>query len=170
MAGMVCVVGAGDRVYVKDSARPPLDSASELGPNPPDYREYEFDLTTRRLMESPPLEADREILAFLDRRFGTPDRLMRFAEEGHLSKGVLASLLEIDDRRSYLEACATIERRFTEDCAAKNDPCLASGCFADDEVCLQPLLNAEVEYRKACADEWINRFKNPSSRITAWKH
>lgn len=170
MDSTVCVVGAGDRVYVKDFTQPHLDRPSDPGPNSPGYREYEFDLTTRRFLESPAPEGDDEILAFLDRRFGTPDRLMRFAEEGHLSKGVLASLLEIDDRRSYLDACAAIERRFTEECAAKNDPCLESGCFADDEVCLQPLLNAEVEYRKACADEWINRFKNPRSRITAWRN
>ncbi|OFW17933.1 MAG: hypothetical protein A3H97_11525 [Acidobacteria bacterium RIFCSPLOWO2_02_FULL_65_29] len=170
MDSMVCVVGAGDRVYVKDSAGPDVDRTSELGPNPPDYREYEFDLTTRRLIGSPPPAGDHELLVFLDRRFGTPDRLMRFAEEGHLSKGVLAGLLEIDDRRSYLDACAAIELQFTKDCAAKNDPCLESGCSAEGEVCLQPLLNNEVEYRKACAAEWINRFTNPRSRITAWKN
>jgi hypothetical protein len=163
---VLCLVAAGDTVYVKNA-----DPTSEFGPNPPDSQEFEFDLATRRLLaDRLPSTGSHEVLAFIDRRLGTPEKLMTFAEQGHLSKGVSARLLETDDRRSYLDACAIIERQFTDDCAARNDPCLESGCSAQGEVCLQPLLNAPVEYRKACAVEWIKRFRNPKSRITAWKN
>jgi hypothetical protein len=96
---------------------------------------------------------------------------MKFAEQGHLPKHALVDLLSIEQRQPYLEACAQIERRYTEACTAKNDPCLESGCSVEgeDEICLQPLLNAGIEYRQACAAEWIKRFRVSENRIDAWK-
>lgn len=98
----------------------------------------------------------------------SPEELMTFAAEGHLPKSALASLLRPEYRRPYLEACATIEKRYTEECAAQNDPCLESGCSSvgvEGETCLQPLLRAGVEYHKACAAEWVKVFRNPSARV-----
>jgi hypothetical protein len=95
---------------------------------------------------------------------------MKFAEEGHLSKLVLADLLTIDQRQAYLDACAVIEKQYTDACAAANDPCLESGCAMEGRVCLQPLLRAQVEYRKACAAEWAKLFASPRHRIDAWRN
>ena len=69
---------------------------------------------------------------------------------------------------SPLEACANIEKQYTEDCAAQNDPCLESGCSVvgvEGETCLQPLLMASLAYHKACAAEWMKFFRNPNARI-----
>ena len=98
---------------------------------------------------------------------------MHFAEDGHLSKGVMVNLLELENRRPYLEACAAIERRYTEECGTKDDTCLESGCSIDraaGEVCLQPLLRAGIDYQKACAAEWVRLFRMPGNRIEAWKN
>jgi hypothetical protein len=57
-------------------------------------------------------------------------------------------------------------------CGAKNDPCLESGCSIDHEAgetCLQPLLNAGIEYDKACAAEWFKLFQSPQNRVEAWR-
>ena len=92
----------------------------------------------------------------------TAEQLMRLAEDGQVSKDVMANALAPARRRAFLEACAAIERQFTEDCAEANDPCLESGCSIDHEhgeVCLQPLQRAEVEYRKACGAEWLKLFR-----------
>jgi hypothetical protein len=106
------------------------------------------------------------------KQMGSPDRLMMFAEQGYLPKDALVSLLSIEQRRPYLEACARIERQYTEACTAKNDPCLESGCSVEgeDEICLQPLLHAGIEYQKACAAEWIKLFRVTANRIDAWKN
>jgi hypothetical protein len=90
------------------------------------------------------------------------EQFMRLAEDGQVPKDVLANMLEPVSRRMYLEACASIERRYTEACDASGDPCLESGCSIDHEhgeTCLQPLLRAEPEYLKACGAEWIKLFK-----------
>ena len=100
----------------------------------------------------------------------TPADLMAFAEEGRLPKQVLASLLTPESRQHYLDACAAIERHYTEACTASNDPCLEGGCAAEGEICLQPLLRAEVDYQKACTAEWMKLFENPANRIDAWKN
>ncbi|MBI4477641.1 MAG: hypothetical protein HY654_10735 [Acidobacteria bacterium] len=97
---------------------------------------------------------------------GNPERLMAFAGEGHLSKLEMADLLTPESRAAYLDVCAAIEKEYTEACTATNDPCLDSGCALDDEICLQPLVRAEVEYQQACAAEWIKRFKNPKNRAS----
>ena len=80
-----------------------------------------------------------------------------------LSKNELAALLEPDCRQAFLERCAVIEKRYTEECAAQNDPCLESGCSVagvEGEACLQPLLRSEAEYRKACVTEWTTFFRS----------
>lgn len=85
---------------------------------------------------------------------GTPARLMTLAVEVGLSKLELAELLAPEQRQVFLDACAVIERRYTVECTAANDPCLESGCSVEGEICLQPLLNHRAAYEKACAVEW----------------
>jgi hypothetical protein len=80
-----------------------------------------------------------------------------------MSKTELAALLEPEYRRAFLERCAAIEKQYTEECAARNDPCLDSGCSVagvEGEACLQPLLRSETEYRKACVAEWTTFLRN----------
>jgi hypothetical protein len=93
-----------------------------------------------------------------------PDQIMMLAEEGRLSKRELADLLAIDQRHAFLDACAEIEKGYTEKCAAKNEPCLESGCSAVGEICLQPLLHAGSSYHKACAAAWLPIFSDPKKR------
>jgi hypothetical protein len=111
--------------------------------------------------------ADPEIPPHLD----TPEQLMAFAAEGHLPKHVLATLLAEDSRAAFLDACARIERGYTDACIAKHDPCLESGCSIEggDEICLQPVLEAGIEYQKACAAEWVKLFRDPNRRVAAWR-
>jgi hypothetical protein len=102
----------------------------------------------------------------------TGEEFVRLAKEGHFAKNVLADTLDAKSRRLYLKACAALERAYTEACDAANDPCLESGCSMDHEhgeICLQPLQRAEVEYRKACAAEWIKLFRSPENRIAGWR-
>ena len=93
------------------------------------------------------------------------DELLKFAEEGRVTKHALATMLAPDSRRQFLDACGAIEKKYTDDCAAMKDPCLASGCSAEGEVCLQPLLRAGTEYHKACAAEWLKLFVRPENRL-----
>jgi hypothetical protein len=88
----------------------------------------------------------------------TTPQLLKLAEEGRLTKHALATMLTPELRREFLEACAAIERKYTDDCCATNDPCLESGCSAEGEICLQPLLRAGSDYHKACAVEWTKLF------------
>ena len=103
----------------------------------------------------------------MDTKVQTPDQLMAQAAEGRFTKDELAGLLAIDNRRPFLEACARVERKFTEDCTAKNEPCLESGCSAEGEICLQPLLHAGSAYYKACAAAWLPIFREPKNRADA---
>ncbi|MBI3492405.1 MAG: hypothetical protein HY047_11590 [Acidobacteria bacterium] len=108
----------------------------------------------------------------VDQFVGSLEDLMTAAAEGRLSKDELASLLNPGFRQPFLKACAVIEERYTEECAAQNDPCLESGCavsVVEGEACLQPLLRVGTEYHKACAAEWIKVFRNPNARIEIWK-
>ena len=105
-----------------------------------------------------------------DQCIGTLDTLMKVAEQGRLPKSVLVNLLDLGHRHAFLAACAVIEKRYTEDCTATNDPCLESGCAAEGEICLQPLLRAGIGYHRACAAEWIKLFADPRNRVDAWKH
>lgn len=166
-----CLVDARGNVYSKDGADSHSSVAAEFGLNERECHCYRFDLTSRRLV------ADRATPStnvaartYLDQRVGTPEKLMAFAEEGHLPKSALVTLLNIENRRPYLEACAAIEKRYTEQCTAKDEPCLESGCALEGETCLQPLLEAGIEYQKACAAEWVGRFQNPQKRIDIWRN
>ena len=91
------------------------------------------------------------------------EQFMRLAEQGQVPKDVLANMLEPASRRVYLEACAAIERQYTEACDATGDPCLESGCSIDHEhgeVCLQPLLRSDAEHQKACGEEWLKVYQS----------
>lgn len=99
----------------------------------------------------------------------TPEQVMTHAIEGRLSKHALASLLIPEARRGFLDACATIEQQYTEDCRALNDPCLESGCSMENERCLQPLLRAGTEYYKACGAAWAAVFAERGNRDSSWK-
>jgi hypothetical protein len=99
----------------------------------------------------------------MDNVLDTPERLMRFAAEGRLTKHALARLLTEQPRRVFLDACAAIELKYTDDCSAK-EPCLESGCSMEGEACLQPLLRANTEFHKACATEWVALFATRENR------
>jgi hypothetical protein len=169
-----CLVDAGGKVYVKDGAESHADLAAQLGLNEHGCQKYRLDLTDRRILTDGATPSGAiPAQAYLDQRVGTPERLMHFVEDGHLSKDVLVNLLDVENRRTYLDACAAIERKYTEECAAQSDSCLESGCSIDHaagEVCLQPLLRAGVDYQKACAAEWVRLFRMPENRIDAWKN
>lgn len=80
------------------------------------------------------------------------------ATEGRFDKFELEHLLPSELRPSFRDACARIEVRFTQECAATGDPCLDSGCSVvgdDHQACLQPLLRSDADYRKACGAEWV---------------
>jgi hypothetical protein len=111
------------------------------------------------------VEEDTMTASVLD----TPERVMTVAMEGRLSKHALASLLTSGARRAFYDACGRIELKYTEECRALNDPCLASGCSAEGERCLQPILRAGVDYYKACGTEWARLFASERNRDNAWK-
>ena len=102
-------------------------------------------------------------------RISTPKRLMTYATEGRLTKSALASVLKRSPRSAFLSACATIERQYTVECAAANDPCLESGCSAEGEICLAPLLRAGAQYQKACGAEWRKLFADAQNRLQGWE-
>jgi len=88
---------------------------------------------------------------------GVNEAVMRDAAAGRLSKDMLASMLTPEQRTQFLNACAAIDKRYTEACTAAHDPCLESGCALEGEICLQPLLRAEDdELRRAYGAEWLN--------------
>jgi hypothetical protein len=91
-------------------------------------------------------------------------QLLRYAEEGRLTKHALATMLTPEPRRKFLEACAAIERRYTTECGA-HDTCLEAGCSAEGEICLQPLLRVGTEYHKACAVEFAKLFARHENRL-----
>lgn len=100
--------------------------------------------------------------------FDQADRVMAHAMAGRFAKDALASMLTPVSRTAFLDACAHVEKRYTEACAATHDPCLESGCSCEGEVCLQPLLRADAEYRKACGAEWVRLFADPANRDPFW--
>lgn len=169
---MYLLVDPRGKVYVKQGAESFADVAHAFGLAEGECQEYRFDQVTRRLIVDRATPASALAAQdYVNQRLGSPERLMRFAEEGHLTKHVLANFLSAENRSPYLETCARIERTYTEACTAKNDPCLESGCSVEgeDEICLQPLLNAGLEYHQACAAEWIKLFRTATNRIDAWK-
>lgn len=100
--------------------------------------------------------------------FDSPDKLLQYAAAGRLPKQALARLLGTGPREDFLEVCADIERHYTEECAA-TEPCLPSGCSAEGEVCLQPLLRAGTEYFRACGQEWGKLFARAENRSSDWE-
>lgn len=175
MTGTICcLVDPNGKVYVKDGAESYAEVAAACGLTEGECEKYRFNLTTRRLFADRATPVNTTVVRiYLDQRMATPEKLMQFAEEGHLSKDVLASLLNLESRRSYLDSCANVEKTYTEACAAKDDPCLASGCSMDQvegDICLQPLLNAGADYHKACATEWVKVFRSPQNRTDAWRN
>jgi hypothetical protein len=96
------------------------------------------------------------------------DQVITDAIEGRLSKHALVTLLSPEARRPFLDSCAAIELKYTEACRNQNDPCLASGCSAEGERCLEPLLCAGVDYYKACGAEWAKLFADRAKRADAW--
>jgi hypothetical protein len=166
-----CLVDASGRVYVKDGAASHSEVAQHFGVDAEACDTYRFDLAARRLLVDRGGEAsERAAFAYWDQQLGSPEKLMTFASEGHLAKQVLGSLLSDDDAPGYLEACTIIEKRYTADCAATDDPCLESGCAAEGEICLEPLLRAGRGYHRACAAAWRGLFENPQHRIQTWMH
>jgi hypothetical protein len=100
--------------------------------------------------------------------FDKADQVMASAMRGRVSKDALARLLNLPSREAFFGACALIERRYTQACAAAHDPCLESGCSCEDEICLQPLLKANADYRKACGAEWVRLFADAANRDPFW--
>lgn len=98
-----------------------------------------------------------------------PERVMTYAADGALTKHALATLLTPEARRTFFDACARIEMEYTEACRAQGDPCLESGCSAEGERCLQPLLRAGSEYHKACGAEWVKLFATVANRDPSWR-
>jgi hypothetical protein len=94
-------------------------------------------------------------------------QLLQHAAEGRLTKHALAITLAPEPRERFLRACAAIEKKYTDDCAAAKDPCLESGCSAEGEICLQPLLRAGTEYHKACGAEWAKLFATAENRLSS---
>lgn len=94
------------------------------------------------------------------------ERLMQSARDGLLNKHQLASYLAPEPRDAFLHACTDIERRYTEECTNRRDPCLESGCSVEDAegICLQPILRAGDEFHKACAAEWMRWYCDPRNR------
>jgi hypothetical protein len=173
VAIIYCLVDTDGKVHVKPDAESYAEVAREFGLNRQKCYEYRFDLVTRRfLVDRGSPSSALAVQEYVDNQVGSAERLMTFAGEGYLSKRVLAELLSIEQRQRYLDACAHIERRYTEACTARNDPCLESGCSVEgeDEICLQPILNAGPEYQHACGAEWLKRFRMPVNRIDAWKN
>lgn len=90
--------------------------------------------------------------------------LIQRAEQGDMSKQMLADLLMPESRYAFLEACAQVERAFRDQCAAEGDFCLESGCAMEGDACLEALLKAGPEYHKACARVWLPIFSDPRNR------
>ena len=172
-AMMYCLVDPHGTVYVKPAAESYADVAREFGLAEVECHAYRFDLAARQILvdRGSPSSA-LAVQQHLSQQVGSPDRLMQFADQGHLPKHVLANLLNLDQRQPYLDVCAQIERQYTEACTARNDPCLESGCSVagEDETCLQPILRAGVEYQQACAAAWLKLFRAPVNRVDAWKN
>ncbi len=94
----------------------------------------------------------------------SPNETIELAKAGQVLKFDLAQLLNPAARKTFLNFCASIERRYTEACTAKGDPCLESGCALEGEVCLQPLENAQLEYARACGSAFVELYLDPANR------
>jgi hypothetical protein len=170
---MYCLVDPHGTVYVKAAAESYAEVAREFGLIESECHEFRFDLAARRFLvdRGSPTSA-QAVQEHVSQQVGSPDLLMRFADRGHLPKRLLANLLTPDLRPPFLNACTQLERRYTEECTASNDPCLESGCSVAGgaEICLQPILRAGTEYHRACAAEWLKLFRVPRNRLDAWQN
>jgi hypothetical protein len=101
-------------------------------------------------------------------KFGTPEGLIQRAENGEMTKHELLRLLALHKRQAFLDACAAIEKQYTDACASSGSPCLEGGCAVEGEMCLQPLLRADLEYFKACGQVWSKLFADPPNRAEPW--
>jgi hypothetical protein len=87
------------------------------------------------------------------------------ARAGRMHKLELAEFLNPAARTTFLNYCAAIERRYTEACTAKHDPCLEGGCALEGEICLQPLERASEEYDRACGNAFVELYLDPLNRV-----
>lgn len=99
----------------------------------------------------------------------TPQQVISYALQGRLPKSALARLLTARARGPFYDACGSIESKYTEACRAIGDPCLESGCSAEGERCLQPILAAELEYDRACGAAWAPLFADAANRHPSWR-
>lgn len=169
MSIIYCLVDPSGQVWASPDSY--ADAARAAGVDVDMCAQYRFNLATRRLTaDRGTPEAEQAVRRYVDEHFGTPEKVIRLALDGGLPKLVLADLLAPDKRPSFLEACAKIERRYTEECIAANDPCLSEpGCGLEEwEICLQPLVRAGTEFDKACAAEWVKLFADPRNRVAPW--
>ncbi len=156
----------------------------EKGAEDNERLEYQFNLETRgrewtadrnskpsMIPWIPNLWYDREADRFFHLVAGSPEKLMCFVRDGHLSKTSLGVLLIPEARQRFFALCAVIEKDVTTDCGASGDPCLEDGCaFKEtDEVCLNAILLSEGKCLKSCIDLWIGMFQNHENRIEVWK-
>jgi hypothetical protein len=166
-----CLVDTSGHVYVKDDAASHAEVAEHFGLDAQACDTYRFDLPARRLLvDRGRPTSDRAAQAYWEQHVGSPEKLMAFAEDGRLTKQVLGSLLGSDNALTYLDACTVIEKQYTADCAASDDLCMESGCAVEGEVCLEPLLKAGRDYRRACGAAWRVEFEDPRHRTPAWMH
>jgi len=166
-----CLVDTTGDVFAGDAADSYAEVAAQFGLDEQVCEEYRFDLETRRLLVDRGTPAGlRTVRAYFDAQLGSPEKLMTFVVDGSLPKESLTSLLAIDRRAGYRDACAAIDKTYTDECAPANGPCLESGCALEGEVCLQPLVRAGSAPRKAYAAEWIRLFADAGNRIEAWKN
>jgi len=166
-----CLVDGHGHVFVKDGAVSHSEVAANFGLDADACNAYRFDLAARRvLVDRGSPAGDPAAAAYWEQHVGSPEKLMTFAVEGHLTKQVLGSLLGAADAPAYLDACTAIEKQYTADCAASDDRCLESGCAVEGEICLEPLLRAGSEYHAACGAAWRTLFEDPRHRSQAWMH
>ena len=166
-----CLVDASGHVYVKDGAVSHAEIADHFGLDAQMCDSFRFDLPARRLLvDRGGPASDRAAHAYWEQHVGSPEKLMAFAEDGRLTKQVLGSLLGSDNGSAYLDRCTVIEKQYTADCAASDDLCMEAGCAVEGEVCLEPLLKAGREYRRACGAAWRIEFEDPQHRTPAWMH
>jgi len=168
-----CLVDSKGEVYTRDGAESYADVAMIHGLDAEKCSEYRYDVVRRQLVEDRGTPfGSVAARGYFSRQLGTAARFMRFAAEGHVPHEVLLKVLDSSIRRPYLDTCASIERKYTTDCASSGDPCLESGCSIDHEageICLQPLLRAGGDYEKECTAAWITLFESPENRIDEWR-
>jgi hypothetical protein len=95
----------------------------------------------------------------------SPARVMELARDGRVPNSELAALLNPIARKTFLNYCSSIERRYTAACGEQGDPCLADGCAMQGETCLQPLERANADYGRACGHAFLGLYLDPKNRL-----